>query len=229
MRNNKIRLAISLLLFTVPLLLYSQTERSVKGRVTTNNRFPLVNASVLVKSTGETFFTDSLGYFDIKCRNKDKLVITAIGFTKKTEKISPDVTELLVDMKLKAGERNLDLALGKEGSIREEDRDVMFKMNNAEEDFSIYPNIYDAIRGRVPGVRISGDEIYLRGNTSLSPGGNGALMVVDGVIVSKLVFVSTPTSDIKSIRVLKGSEASIYGSRGGNGVIEVYTKRGLKK
>lgn len=229
MKNNLKRFVIFLTVLTIPVMGLCQDVISVKGKVTTNNKFPLVNASVKVKSSGEVFMTDTLGNFEVKCIPNDKLVFTANGFTKKTEKVSGDSGGIIVDMKLRAGEESLDLAIGYDGHIREQDKEAMFKVNNTEVDFSIYHSIYDAIRGRVSGVRISGDEIYLRGNTSISPSGNGALLVVDGVIVSKLVFASTPTSDIKSIKVLKGSAASIYGSKGGNGVIEVYTKRGLHK
>jgi len=63
----------------------------------------------------------------------------------------------------------------------------------------------------------------------LDSAGAEALFVVDGIIVSKEVFSAVPTSDIQNIRVLKGSAASIYGSRGGNGVVEVDTKRGKYK
>ena len=38
--------------------------------------------------------------------------------------------------------------------------------------------------------------------------------------------MSIPVNDVDRIEVLKGPSASIYGSRGANGVIAVYTKRG---
>jgi TonB-dependent SusC/RagA subfamily outer membrane receptor len=43
------------------------------------------------------------------------------------------------------------------------------------------------------------------------------LFVVDGMVVSSISDIQPFT--VKSIEILKGSSASIYGSRGANGVI----------
>lgn len=228
MKNLVIRISFVMLIFALPLLLLGQEVITVNGKVTTNSKFPLVKASVMVKSSGQEFFTDSLGRFILTCNPNDRLVVTANGFVKKRIKKLGDGGEIAIDMKLKPEEGAIDIAIGHDGHIREVDKMEMSKVNNTDVDFSIYHSVYDAIRGRVSGVHMIGEDIYLRGNTSISSN-NAALLVVDGVIVSTLVFSSTPTSDIKSIKVLKGSAASIYGSRGGNGVIEVYTKRGLHK
>ncbi len=138
MRNNVRLLVIFLTLVAIPLSAICQEDISVKGKVITNNKFPLVNAMVKVKSSGKVFMTDSIGNFELKCAPNDKLVFNANGFTKKTEKVSGAIEGMLVDMKLKAGDANLDLAIGSEGPIREQDRDVMFKMNNTEEDFRTF-------------------------------------------------------------------------------------------
>ena len=92
-------------------------------------------------------------------------------------------------------------------------------------DFSQYTDIYDIIRGRFPGVQISGGEIIIRGMNSIM-GSNAALLVVDGVAVSESSFASIPTANIASINVLKDAAASIYGVRGAHGVVIVETKKG---
>jgi len=92
-----------------------------------------------------------------------------------------------------------------------------------------YPTLGDYLR-QVPGVLITGSEqnqmVTIRGVSSFNLG-NEPLFVIDGHIagntynqVSRMINVR----DIDHVRVLKGSEASIYGIRGGNGVILISTK-----
>ncbi|MDA3904929.1 MAG: TonB-dependent receptor plug domain-containing protein [Bacteroidales bacterium] len=84
-----------------------------------------------------------------------------------------------------------------------------------------YTNIYDMIRGEVPGVVVSGNSITIRGISSLNLS-NEPLYVVNGSPVSSISGISP--NDVKSISVLKGSSAAIYGSRGANGVILITLK-----
>ena len=87
-----------------------------------------------------------------------------------------------------------------------------------------YTNIYDMIKSEVPGVQVSGTSVrLLQGTTSLtSP--TEPLFVVDGTIVNQISNFLSPT-DVKSISLLKGSAASIYGSRGANGVLVFTTNK----
>jgi len=85
---------------------------------------------------------------------------------------------------------------------------------------------------RIAGVSVTGSgpgtQVRIRGTSSLI-GGNEPLYVLDGRVMgqsySSVSFISR--EDIESVRVLKGSDASTYGSRGANGVIEIITKKGL--
>jgi hypothetical protein len=82
---------------------------------------------------------------------------------------------------------------------------------------------------RIAGVQVSGvfpnETVVIRGLTSLN-GGTAPLFVLDGVPVDATTISTTPVQDILFIDVFKGPSASIFGVRGGNGVIAVYTKRG---
>jgi TonB-dependent SusC/RagA subfamily outer membrane receptor len=49
---------------------------------------------------------------------------------------------------------------------------------------------------------------------------------LDGVPIDASVVTSLNPSDIEIIEILKGPEAAIYGSRGANGVIAFYSRRG---
>jgi len=230
MRKKNIQLVILFMLAVIcmPSGLKGQ-EYEVSGKVTTYDSIPLIDAEIKAKGTGMEVKTDSLGRFTVNCLEDDKLTVRARGFRRERVKVNMDETDLHINLVLKDDPRSLELALGPDGHIREADKQKVSTINDKEVDFSMYSNIYDALRGRVAGVNIVGNIVYIRGQTTIGSGDAEALFVVDGIIVSKEVFSTIPTSDIQNIRVLKGSAAAIYGSRGGNGVVEVDTKRGKYK
>ena len=86
----------------------------------------------------------------------------------------------------------------------------------ANDKYASYQNIYDMIRGEIPGVQVNGKSILIQGPSSINLS-TEPLLVVDGITVSSIDDIS-PTM-VKSIEVLKGAAASVYGSRGSNGVI----------
>jgi len=98
-----------------------------------------------------------------------------------------------------------------------------------------YPEIAEALQGRVAGVQISENtgapgadsEIRIRGISSIN-GNSNPLYVVDGILQSDISSLNP--NDIQNIEVLKDASASaIYGSRGANGVVLVTTKSGNDK
>ena len=100
------------------------------------------------------------------------------------------------------------------------------QVNVNEKDVSGYSNIFDYIRGKVPGVAVYGNgpsaKIQIRGLNSInSP--TDPLFVVDGVEVSDISMINP--YDVKSISVLKDASSSIYGARGANGVILIKLKK----
>ncbi len=100
-----------------------------------------------------------------------------------------------------------------------------------------FTNLLDALRGRVPGLTVrraaSGEGlVYLRAASSLGVGnaeGSGsALILLDGAPVGSAILEQMLPSNVDFIDVLKGPRAAIYGSRGANGVIAVYSKNGAE-
>lgn len=89
-------------------------------------------------------------------------------------------------------------------------------IDGQDEANSSYTSIYDMIQGKVPGVQVTGNKITIRGVNSINLS-TDPLFVVDGVVVNSIDNISP--RQVKSISVLKGSDASIYGSRGAGGVI----------
>ncbi|MGV8094428.1 MAG: TonB-dependent receptor plug domain-containing protein [Mangrovibacterium sp.] len=73
---------------------------------------------------------------------------------------------------------------------------------------------------RLPGVMVTGDKISIRGQ-------GDPLLVVDGVMmdISELDMINV--FDVAQVDVLKNAgNTAIFGSRGGNGVIVIFTKEG---
>ena len=93
------------------------------------------------------------------------------------------------------------------------------------------PYLADLLVGRVAGLRVerlpNGDaRMRIRGVRSFL-GSNEPLVVLDGMPLAGsggLSFINP--ADVESVSVLKGADATIYGSRAANGVILITTKDG---
>ena len=205
----------------------SAQQKVIRGQVTAYEEIPLVGAEILVKSSKKTFKSDSLGNFRVECENKDKIAVLAHGFTEREIKIKRNTKYVLVNLQLKQGEKNRELALG---YVKMNDKDKLFAvkaLDDSELDYSRYQNIYEALTGNFPGLQIQNGEVVIR-NSATFTGSNAALLIVDGREVTASFFANIATSEISNITVLKDASASMYGSRGGNGVVVVETKRGEK-
>lgn len=74
---------------------------------------------------------------------------------------------------------------------------------------------------RLPGVFVNDrGELRIRGSTQ------PPLVVIDGMQAMTADLRSINPADVDQIEVLKGAEASMYGVRGGSGVIVITTKTG---
>lgn len=200
-------------------------ERTLSGYVTTFDSIRLSNVTVIVKSNKQEVKTDSLGRFAVTCKPKDKLKVTAHGFYARNVKIEPNIKMALVNLKLMPGSENREYAVGY-GHVRDAQRlNALASLNNEDFPFSQYTNIYEIIRGQFPGVQIENGDIIIRGKVSIN-GTSAALIVVDGIVSNKSVLETIPTSDVKSVNILKDDAAAIYGALGATGVVLIETKRG---
>lgn len=102
--------------------------------------------------------------------------------------------------------------------------------NAVSDDTNSATNLADFLR-KVSGVTVmgSGDNVRvnIRGSSSFY-GTTEPLYVVDGQPVGTSyseVNNMVNVREIDYVNVLKGSDAAIYGVRGGNGVIEIVTKK----
>jgi TonB-dependent SusC/RagA subfamily outer membrane receptor len=117
-------------------------------------------------------------------------------------------------------------------TVEKEDRVLYSHASNTLKitpDMQTGGNVIDLLRGRIPGVQVMGSgmdpSVIIRGISSIT-GSSEPTFLLDGMMVDKMTLLNTPVFDVDRIDVLKGADATIYGSRGGNGVISVLRKRG---
>ncbi|MBQ3882518.1 MAG: TonB-dependent receptor plug domain-containing protein [Bacteroidales bacterium] len=119
--------------------------------------------------------------------------------------------------------------MGYSSSSRNSNAFTVTEVTMTEAEEQVYNNIFDYLRNKVPGVEVgntqmAGDRphIQIRGNRSILGNEGEPLYIVDGVEFPQIDILKP--DEIYSVRVLKDSAASSYGSRGANGVILFTTK-----
>lgn len=200
-------------------------EKVIHGFVTTFDSIPLVEAKVMVKSTKQIVYTDTLGRFSVGCNKSDKLKITAHGFYSQNANLGENIKVIAINLKLKPGEKSRAYAVGYGHVLEEEKLNAVANLNQNDLDFSQYSDLYEVIRGRFAGVQIINGEIIIRGINSVNSS-SAALIIVDGVPTGGDVLSSLPPIEVKSIDIIKDGSSAIYGSRGANGVVLIQTKKG---
>ncbi|QVY65163.1 SusC/RagA family TonB-linked outer membrane protein [Polaribacter sp. Q13] len=253
MRKKLLFIVSILFLFT---LNFVAQDITVKGKVK-DKTGELPGVSVLIKGTTKGTSTDFNGTYSIKAKKGAILVFSSLGYkTKKViiQSATLNVT-LIEDANILDEVVVTALGITREKkslgyAIQEVDGD---NLNKASE-----TNVVNTLAGKVSGVQIQGtgniggsSRILLRGASSLT-GNNQPLFVVDGVPIDNSNFGSATQAygdrddtsgnvdygnaaqdinpdDIESVSVLKGANAAaLYGSRAGNGVILITTKKGKK-
>ncbi|HUP11499.1 MAG TPA: TonB-dependent receptor plug domain-containing protein, partial [Niastella sp.] len=220
-----------LFLLAVPALAFQQPERTVKGKITDDNKAPLANVSISVQGSKNSVMTDAEGNFTITVpSNKAILLLSSIGYGNK-EVLVGNQTTLNIALTL-ASKQLSDVVVT--GYGRSSKRTITGSVTSiSSENFNqvVTGSPTQLLQGKVPGLNIarSGDpnqrpNVILRGPSTLRDGANEPFYVIDGVPGAALELVA-PT-DIVSIDVLKdASSTAIYGSRAANGVIMVTTRR----
>lgn len=98
--------------------------------------------------------------------------------------------------------------------------------DSVSDDKHTFQNLGDYLQ-RIPGVQVNGQTVIIRGINSFQSGLE-PLFVLDGqVIGSNYVQANSMVNvrEIDYVKVLKGSDAAIYGVRGGNGVVLIERKK----
>lgn len=217
-------LLLGLILVSGPI--QAQT-RVVYGKITAFNQYPLQNIQVKTKKSKAMVRTDSLGMFSIVALEEDRLIIKTKAFMTVVRKVDADTDTVNINLVFIDTKSNRELATGY-GYINSQD--LNYAVNHLEQEnneFCNYSNIFELLIGRFPGVTVSrtatGGAVYIRGGSSINMS-NEALYVVDGGVTTNIDYIHP--CDIRSINVLKDAGASIYGTRGSNGVVVIQTKMG---
>ena len=217
-----------ILVSTIFISISAQAQtRVVNGKITAYNSFPVMNVEVTSKKAKATTVSDALGNFAIVCNEKDMIMIKPKAFRPVTKKVSGVEDTLKINLVFIDTKKNRELALSS-GYLTETNLNYAVS-NLAEEnnDFCKYTDIYALLRSECTGITISNSGVITvrGGKTSFTSGANGALIVVDGQPTG--VIDGIMPCIVKSVNVLKDSDAAIYGSRGGAGVVVITTKQTL--
>lgn len=199
-------------------------EKNITGQVVAFDSIPIVSAMVQIKSTKQTILTDSSGRFEAVVQPNDRLTISAKGFYSQKLKIEENKKITLVNLNLKSGARNAELALIS-GHITNSERFMSARElhNDKDMDFSQFATFFQLIEGRFPNVEVRPGEIIIRGEKSLTSS-SAALIVLNGVPSDFSVLSSLSPATIKSVEIVTGTPAMRYGPGAGNGVVLIVTK-----
>ncbi|TAN00571.1 MAG: SusC/RagA family TonB-linked outer membrane protein [Chitinophagaceae bacterium] len=231
-----------------PLLTLAQ-QKTITGRVETQNGVPIPVASVQIAGGNEGTVADAGGRFVIQASVGDTLIVSSLSYiTRKVVVGSENSIHVSLSPNTQMLQETVVTALG----VMQQKRSLGYsttELQGSEFTKARVTNIGDALSGKVAGVDVAGvsagpggsSRVVIRGNGSLG-GNNQPLYVIDGVpydnsnqgmagqyggqdLGDQLTGINP--DNIASIQVLKSVAASaLYGYRGGNGAILITTKSG---
>lgn len=245
---------------TVKIKAVAKQNHFIKGQVTDSQGVPLPGAAVVIKNTTNGTSTDFEGNFTLETAKQSAvLVVTYMGH--KTQEViynGEDFLQITLQEDVNALDEVVVTALG----IKRQEKKLGFAQTTINSDQISHTspaNWSSGLKGKVAGLNIvssgtgpiNSQQITLRGNNSLNPNGNYALIVVDGVPLNAEMTSNGSGSaylgddnpvdfgnavselnadDIESVTVLKGPGATaLYGSRAANGALVITTKAGKKQ
>lgn len=204
---------------------------TITGTVLDSSGDPIMNAIVMVDGKNTSSMTDSKGTYKVKVSSQaEKIGVLTFGSGLIEESIGGR-TEINLKYGVSAAQQQLqeqDVQPGEAGVntgygyTKEKNLTTQVnKIDGTDKKYASYRNIYDMITREVTGVKVSGGNIIIHDSKDFF-GSVPALLVVDGVYVNDISYISP--SNVESIEVLKGTAASMYGSRGYGGVVLIKTK-----
>lgn len=218
MKKGVLNSAILLVLLIHGSTVCAQENKIISGTVTTFGVIPLNKVEITTAKSGEKVFSDSLGLFSISCEEKDMIKAYASGFDPKRIKVR-EINLLNIDLVYSNTDRSMADAIDN-GHITREDLEIAINKYPLKggKDYSHYSNIYDLIKTEIYNVNVNGTSITTTKPTSINSS-QEILCVVNGTMYDDISFVLP--NEVKSVRYLDGPGATLYGIRGGNGVIEI--------
>ena len=251
MKKSLLRVSLTLVLMLGGLAAWAQS--TVSGTVKDATGEGIIGAAVQIVGTQNGAITDATGSFTLPgVKQGDRLEISCIGYANQIITWNGGPVNVILEEDSELLEGTIVTALG----ITREKKTLGYALQDVKGDALLdarESNLANALTGKVAGVSIvrssngpgASSRIVLRGNNSLT-GLNQPLIVIDGVPMDNFVGANNndfwnPSADmgsglqdinpedVESMTVLKGaSAAALYGSRAGNGVILITTKKGAQ-
>jgi TonB-linked SusC/RagA family outer membrane protein len=233
-RAIKIAGVLLLAVFFQITTLYAQSI-AIKGKVIDNKGIALPGASVKIKGTSNGILTNGNGDYAITVPNNNAVLVFSFISYQTEERVVGTNKLINVTLQDNAVSLNDVVVVGYGETKRKLLSTAVSSVNARQLEDRLVATPGEALVGQVSGVQVSqalGDPgaapvINIRGLGSIGAG-NNPLFVVDGYPLNSADdFNNINPADIETIQVLKdAAAAAIYGSRGGNGIIIVTTKRG---
>ena len=208
----------------------SNKKITITGTVVNASKEPIANAIVMIDDQKTNSITDSKGNYKIKVKSTaTKIGIFTFG-QGTSEEIINGRTEIDFTFGTKSSKQPTDQAVAPVeqgvstgyGLVKKKDATTTVNsIDGTNKKYASYHSLIEMIEREVSGVRLNGSRVIIQGSKDLF-GDVSAIIVVDGVTMDELPDI--PPSSVKSIDVLKGAAAAIYGSRAYGGAIVIKTK-----
>ncbi len=193
---------------------------------------PVIGATVWIEGTSVGTITDANGKFSVNVPAGKKLTVSYVGMQSRTV-VAAD--NMRVYLKADSHSLNEVLVTGY-GTQKKSAFTGSAAQIDAEEIGKVQvTNAIDALKGKAAGVQIhtatgqpgASPTVRIRGINSLNAG-TDPLIVLDGSPYSGSLNDINP-ADVETMTVLKdAASTALYGARGGNGVIQITTKKAKK-
>jgi len=217
----------------VLLPVWASAQTAINGTVKDNKGVPVIGATVTEKGVKNNAVTDINGKFKLTLKGKSGvLTVTYVGYQTQDVTIGTS-SELSIVLEEDLNKLNEVVVVGY-GTQKKSD--LTGSVSSVKSDDLILggttSSLGQAIQGKAAGVQVQQSSfapggaisITVRGGNSINTS-NSPLYVVDGFITDNGNLINP--NDIDDIQILKDASATaIYGSRGGNGVILITTKKG---
>lgn len=223
-----------LLFLLLPYLLYAQSEITGKVVAASDNG-PIAGAAVKIKNATAGTVTLADGSFRLPVNGKATLQITHIGYVTQEIDIKVPIDHiLLITMQAEQNLiREVQISTGYQTLPKDRATGSFVQVDNQLLNRSVSTDILSRLADVVPGLTFNKigtkvneqSSISIRGQSTLFAK-SSPLIVVDNYPFEGDVSHINP-NDVESITVLKdAAAASIWGTRAGNGVIVITTRKG---
>ncbi len=199
-------------------------EVELSGRVLDENGNGLPGASIIIKGTSNGTTTDIEGKYNLKVSPGSILVVSFVGYA--TQEVTVG-EQTVIDVNLQPDAEHLEeivvIGYGSQKKVNVTGSVATVKTKELTQVPVALTS--QALAGRLPGLVTKQSEGKPGSAPSISIRGFGnPLVIVDGIQQDN--FHHIDPNEIESFSVLKDAAAAVYGSRAGNGVILITTKRG---